>query len=218
MELPMKFTKTSIISISVLGLLLSGCVQADGTSNKTVIGAGTGAIIGGLLGKAVGDDEKKATRNGALLGGAVGALVGNELDKQEAELRSGLSGSGASIVNNGDRLVVTLPEAITFATGSSEVKSSLYNPLAQIAASLNNYPNTIAQIVGHTDNVGSNGYNQALSERRAGAVASILKNAGTASSRVSIVGRGESAPIASNGDAAGRQANRRVEINIIPVQ
>ncbi len=210
--------KTTIISLSATAILLSGCVQEDGTRNNVAIGAGAGAALGGVIGNVIGDDKAKSTRNGAIIGGLVGAVVGNELEKQEAELRNNLSGTGASIVNTGDRLVVTLPEAITFATASAEVKSSLYSPLAEIATSLNNYPNTIAQIVGHTDNVGDASYNQALSERRANAVANILKNSGTPSSRVTVLGQGENTPIASNDTEAGRQANRRVEINIIPVQ
>ena len=210
--------KTKIITLSATAILLSGCVQEDGTRNNLALGAGAGAAIGGVIGNVIGDDKSKSTRNGALIGGVVGAIVGNELEKQENELRNNLNGTGASIVNTGDRLVVTLPEAITFPTGSSEVKSSLYGPLSQIARSLNSYPNTIAQVVGHTDNVGDASYNQGLSERRANAVANILKSSGTPASRVTVVGRGLNAPIASNSTAAGRQANRRVEINIIPVQ
>ena len=214
----MKLRNTAIIALSVSAMTLAGCMQEDGTRNNIVVGAGTGAAVGGILGRAVAKDKAAGTRNGAILGAVVGGVIGNELEKQEAELKAQMGGSGASIVNTGDRLVVTLPEAITFPTNGTDVKSSLYGPLATIAKSLNNYPNTIAQVVGHTDTVGDTYYNQNLSEQRARSVASLLVNGGVSSSRVTTVGRGETSPIASNDTEAGRQANRRVEINIIPTQ
>lgn len=207
-------------NLTTMAIFLSACTidTTSGAHDKALIGAGTGAAVGALIGNAVGDDKAKSTRNGALIGAVVGGIIGNDLDKQEAELRDGLSGSGASIVNTGDRLIVTLPEAITFPVNGTTVKSSLQAPLAQISRSLNAYPKTIAQVVGHTDNAGTSSYNQMLSESRARAVANILIGAGTPSSRVSVVGRGEQSPVASNATDAGRQANRRVEINIVPTQ
>ncbi|MCL4169596.1 UNVERIFIED_CONTAM: hypothetical protein GTU68_028524, partial [Idotea baltica] len=132
--------------------------------------------------------------------------------------RTDLAGSGAQIVNQGDRLVVVLPEAITFETNSTSIKSSLLSPLAEISTSMNKYPNTVIQVLGHTDSVGSADYNLGLSQRRASAVASVLISGGVSSQRVTTVGMGETAPIASNDTEAGRQANRRVEINIFPTQ
>ncbi|MEK6248756.1 MAG: OmpA family protein, partial [Planctomycetales bacterium] len=107
------------------------------------------------------------------------------------------------------------PEAITFATNSAVVKFSAVNDLNTLARSMNTYPRTTIEVVGHTDNTGTSAYNQALSEQRARSVRGILINTVTPS-RVVAYGVGESRPAATNSTSAGRQANRRVEIFITP--
>lgn len=212
------FGKVGLIT-SVAAMALSGCMDPDGTYNKIGNSAMIGTAVGGLVGRRLADDEDKArgTMIGAAVGGALGGAVGYQLEQQERELRASSVGrSGASIVNTGDRLVVTLPEAITFPVNGTAVKPSLMQPLADLARSINNYPNTFAQIVGHTDSTGSNAYNMDLSNRRAASVASHLTGNGVPYNRVNTVGMGEDYPIASNSTDAGRQQNRRVEINIIP--
>lgn len=235
----MKLNSILALTASFSVLVLAGCMDEDGTYNQTVTGASVGTAVGAAAGAALqnynndkncedlDDDEEKSCRAnnntaGAAVGGAIGGMVGGaigaQLEQQENELNSALSGSGATITNLGDRLVVTLPEAITFPVDGSDVKASLYGPLADLAKSANRYPNEIVQVVGHTDNTGSDSYNQALSERRAASVAAILRSNGLASTRIQTIGMGESAPIASNDTESGRQQNRRVEINLIPVQ
>lgn len=227
----MKFSKILPLSVSAAVLVLAGCMEDDGTYDQTR----TGALIGAAAGTAIGtgitrvtqcdeeDDDCDASdyAPGAIIGGAagtaVGTAIGYTLEQQEDELRQDLSGSGAVITNLGDRLVVTLPEAITFDVDSSVVKGSLMGPLQALANNINDYPGTAIQVVGHTDSTASDSYNQALSERRANAVATILRQDGVPSTRLQVLGMGESAPIASNDTESGRQQNRRVEINIIPV-
>lgn len=193
---------------------LTACVEPG---EKTRQGAATGAAIGALAGIALGSgDRKDDIIKGAVVGGLVGGAIGNQLDAQEAALRGSIGDSGALIVNTGNELIVTLPEAITFETDSTYVRPSIRTTLGKLADNLNQYPDTTVDIIGHTDNVGAESYNQNLSARRASAVSSILTNSGVAPSRIRAYGRGERDPIATNETASGRAQNRRVEIVIIP--
>lgn len=204
-----------LVAATVAMFALGACTNVDGTQNQT----GTGAIIGGLTGAAAGQiigGDTRGTVIGGVIGAGIGAAIGNQLDTQERELRQSLAGTSAGIVNTGDRLIVTLPEAITFDFGSAVVHQNFRPSLAAVSRSLQNYPNTTVRVVGHTDNVGTLAVNQQLSEQRALAVAQILVNTGTPSTRVRYQGRAYHEPIASNSTSAGRAANRRVEIIITP--
>jgi outer membrane protein OmpA-like peptidoglycan-associated protein len=182
--------------------------------SQAAIGAGIGAVAGLLLG-----DTAQERRNGALVGAAIGAGIGGvngaALDRQEAELRQQL-GSNARIVNTGSQLVVTLPQDILFATGDATLTGGLRNDLNALAYSINNFPNTTVNVIGHADNTGGAAFNQDLSARRAQSVSSALISSGVSPSRIRSIGRGEDAPIASNLTAEGRAQNRRVEITITP--
>ncbi len=207
------FVRMGVVVLSG-SLVLAACTNPDGTTNNTNTGVGIGAVLGGLIGNSVSNDAT-GTIVGAAIGGAIGGAIGADLDKQERELRAAL-GNDVGIVNTGSQLIVSLPEAITFATDSAVVKASVLDDLAKLATSMNQYPNTRIEVVGHTDNTGTVAYNQALSEQRARAVRGILASDGVDGTRIIARGVGETQPIASNGTAAGRQANRRVEIYIIP--
>lgn len=182
--------------------------------NGALIGAGAGAVIGALS-KGDGNRDKGALR-GAIIGGALGAGAGALLDRQERDLRASLGNDNVTINNTGDRLVVTLPQDILFATGSSAVRPDLQRDLGAVASNLQAYPDSTIQIVGHTDSDGEAGFNQQLSEGRASAVASVLINNGVSPSRIQSFGRGESQPVASNLNPQGKAQNRRVEIVILP--
>lgn len=211
----MRLAKPALIVAMATSLVACNSTEFD--SNKNAIGGGAlGAVAGSLLGGVVASDKQRGQRLGAILGGAAGMALGARLDEQERALRADIGGDGAIIDNNGRELIVTLPEAITFDTGSAVVKSRFQGPLARLAANINNYPNTIITVVGHTDDRGTPEFNQRLSENRAGAVAGVLINNGVSPSRISARGDGEFSPIASNGSAAGRQQNRRVEVRITP--
>lgn len=200
-------------------LALSACTDPqyagiDRTNTKK--SAAIGAAVGGIFGAIVSDNKGGGAIRGAAVGAGIGALVGNELDKQEADLRRDLNNKDVQITNTGDRLIVTLPQDILFATDSSFVRNDLQRDLRAIAGNLQAYPNSTIQILGHTDNVGDAAYNQDLSLRRAEAVADVLLNAGVPFGRVNTMGRGENQPIASNLTPEGRAQNRRVEIVILP--
>lgn len=219
----MSLMKLPLVLAAASTLAMTACqapIQGQGTQN-TQQGAVGGAVIGGLLGLAIdADDSNDRVRNaalGAALGAGLGAAGGNNLDRQEAELRSQL-GSNIGIINNGSSLVVTLPQDILFAVDSTALTGALQNDLVSVAASLNRYPDTTVNVIGHTDNTGAAAYNQDLSQRRAQAVSSVLINAGVAPQRIRSIGRGEDAPVASNLTPQGQQQNRRVEIIITPNQ
>lgn len=206
---------TSVAAAAILGLALAGCTYDNGTANRPATGALIGGATGAVLGQAIGHNPRSALIGG-VLGAAVGGAIGNDLANQEAELHQQLAGSGATVVNNGSDLRVILPEAITFPTDSAVVNAGFRGTLANVADSLRRHPNSSVRVVGHTDNVGTDAYNQQLSEQRALAVASILISDGTASTRVTFSGRSFHEPVASNTTAAGRAQNRRVEIIITP--
>lgn len=211
--------KTISVVVLTSAIALAGCTNSDGTNNNTGTGVGIGAALGGLLGRVVSGDSDKTqgTVIGGVVGGVIGGLIGADLDAQEAELRAQM-GNSVSIINTGNQLIVSLPEDITFAVNSAVVKSSLTSDLNTLASSMNNYPNTTIEVVGHTDNTGTAAYNQALSEQRARAVRGILVSGGVTSGRVIAYGVGETRPVATNSTVAGRQQNRRVEIFITPNQ
>lgn len=199
--------------------LVAACESTNPNNNQNrdqgaLIGAGVGALTGILTGDSV-DDRRRGAIIGAAIGATGGAVIGNQLDRQEEELRQSLGGN-VGIVNNGNNLTVTLPQDILFATNSTAVSGAAQNDLRTLANSMNQYPNTTVNVIGHTDNVGDAAFNLDLSQRRAQAVTSVLLNAGVSPARVRSIGRGEDAPVATNLDAAGRQQNRRVEIIITP--
>lgn len=210
-------SKSAIAALCGVSLLtLTACAemnQDDGyrnTRQSAAVGAGLGAITGAIIG-----GDAKGAAIGGVLGGIAGAAYGGYLDQQEAELRGSL-GDEVQIVNTGDRLIVTMPQDILFATDSATLRPDLTSDLRTVAASLNKYPQSTVQVIGHTDNTGDAGYNQQLSARRAQSVASVLIGSGVSSSRIQSFGRGEDQPRATNLTAEGRALNRRVEIVILP--
>ncbi|WP_299371329.1 OmpA family protein [uncultured Tateyamaria sp.] len=181
----------------------------ENRNRGAAIGAASGAVIGAVVG------DRNTALAGAVAGGLIGGAIGYDLDQQEAELRRDLN-SNVTITNTGDRLIVSFPEAILFASGSFAVRPGLSGDMGDLAGSLQRYPNSTVQIVGHTDSDGEAAFNQQLSERRANAVADVLMRQGVPFNRIQTFGRGESQPIATNLTPEGKAQNRRVEIVILP--
>lgn len=214
---------TSISILAGLSLIaVAGCTDPAqvGVDNNGYKKTQQGALIGGLVGAVTGAVASDDKAKGAIVGGAIGAVggaaIGNALDRQEAELRQQLNNDNIGITNTGDRLIVSMPQDILFAVDSYTVQPGLRADLMTVAQSLQSYPNSNVQVVGHTDNTGDAAYNQQLSERRANAVADVLMNGGVAFGRIQTYGRGEDQPVASNLTEEGRAQNRRVEIVILP--
>jgi len=213
----MQVFKSSIIVLAIASTGLAGCATPEGgIGDKTKGGAVMGGIIGAIVGANAGGNKKENVVFGTAIGATLGAVIGQELDRQEEALKNSIGGSGATITNTGAELVVTLPEAITFDTGSSVVRPDLLGDLNKLAANLNEFDQTTVDVLGHTDNVGEAGFNQQLSAQRADAVRILLINGGVAAGRLRAFGRGENEPKATNLTEEGRQQNRRVEIVIRP--
>jgi outer membrane protein OmpA-like peptidoglycan-associated protein len=206
-------------------LTMFGCMSIDPytgqqkTSN-TAKGAGIGALTGALIGVATASDEdrKKGALTGALAGGAIGGGAGYYMDRQEAALRARLEGTGVRVSRQGDNIQLIMPGNITFASGDSSIRGGFYETLNSVVLVLNEFNKTAIKISGHTDSTGSSDFNQSLSEGRAMSVKQYLLTQGVASGRVHSTGYGFRYPIASNDSAAGRQANRRVELELQPLQ
>lgn len=213
--------KTSMMLGAVALIGLAACepqpYDPNDPNRNTREGAIGGAIAGGIAGILLDQGGSKA--DGALIGAATGAVVGGaigqNLDRQARELRGSLD-SEIDVINTGDELIVRMPNDLVFDFDSDRVRPDLRQDLLVLARSLNKYPDTNVQIVGHTDNVGSFEYNRDLSLRRAQSVASIIRSGGVSSARLRTFGAGYDQPIASNRTPEGRAANRRVEITIRP--
>ena len=205
--------KTLIATTCCVALV--GCQTIQDNQN-TAIGAVAGAAIGAAAGTLVGGDDRRNALIGAGIGLLAGAAVGQYLDQQQRDLESSLAGTGAEVERQGDQLLVTMPSNITFATDSAQIQPQFYGALDNVAATFNKYPESYIDVIGHTDSRGSDAYNQQLSERRAGSVASYLTSRGVSQARLAAFGQGESQPVASNDTAEGRAANRRVELRITP--
>lgn len=194
---------------------LIGCETVQ-DNQRTAIGAGAGAAAGAALGTLVGGNDRRNALVGAGIGLLAGAAVGQYLDQQQRDLETSLAGTGAEVERQGDQLLVTMPSQVTFSTDSAQIQPQFYTALNDVAASLQQYPSSYIDIVGHTDSTGEAAYNQRLSESRARAVADYLISRGVNPARVAAYGQGESQPVASDATEAGRQANRRVEMLITP--
>lgn len=178
----------------------------------------SGALIGGLLGAAVDDDNRaRGLIVGAAGGALTGAAIGNYLDRQAADLQAAISSDDVIITNTGEELRVVMPEGILFAIDSANVQADLQSDIRALARNVLLYDQTTVDVVGHTDDTGSESYNLDLSTRRAAAVAGILLEEGVEPGRVRSFGRGELEPVATNATADGRRQNRRVEVIIRPI-
>jgi outer membrane protein OmpA-like peptidoglycan-associated protein len=138
-------------------------------------------------------------------------LAAASSEQQATELQRQIDVLQARPTDRG--LVLTLGDVL-FETGRSGLKMGATGNLNRLVAFLNEYPDRTALIEGYTDSVGSEDYNQGLSERRADSVKSYLVGEGIGTTRLSASGKGERDPVASNDSAAGRQQNRRVEVII----
>ncbi len=218
----MKRARNLVLLLAVATLPLSACVTDPETGkkkiSKTAIG-GIGGLVGGyLIGDLVGGKNDRTEKIlGAGIGAVAGAGAGYYMDQQEKKLREKTAGTGVDVIRDGDNLILDLPSDVTFPVNSYTVQPQFKQTLATVAETLKEYEKTYIDVLGHTDSTGSDAYNQTLSENRAKAVANVLMGNGVQQARIATKGYGESQPKASNADAAGRAANRRVEIRLVPV-
>ncbi len=219
---------TTLVLLLAFVASLFGCAT-NTTHDNTKKGAGIGALVGAAAGAIIGyqNDHSGGALRGALIGGAaggaLGAGAGAYMDKQQTEFEQQLAGERAQHQIEIERqqneiLKLTMNSEVSFDFNSDRIKSTFYSPLNKMADVMSRYPRTQIVIVGHTDSVGSEQYNQDLSHRRAIAVADYLVSRGVAAPRLGTEGRGELEPIATNDTNAGRAQNRRVEVFVVPDQ
>jgi outer membrane protein OmpA-like peptidoglycan-associated protein len=196
-------TKASV-ALPLLLVLVAGCATAG---RDTAIGAGAGGAAGAGVGYLVGG------KTGALIGLGVGALAGGSvglyLDKQRKDLEK-----VAEVKKTENGLLVQMKNDILFDSGSDALKSEGVVELNKMADILAKYSDDRVKIEGHTDSVGDAKHNQALSERRAHAVRTVLVSRGVQEKQIEVYGFGETKPVADNASAEGRAKNRRVELHI----
>jgi outer membrane protein OmpA-like peptidoglycan-associated protein len=214
------FKMKKFVLATLIAAALTGCA-ADDPNKRTKTGAAVGAAAGALLGYAV-DDGTGGVVAGAAVGALAGAGVGRYMDNQQREFEQALADEQArnelqiQQLEN-ETLKIDIASEVSFDFDSASLKSAFTPTLNKVADVLQRYPKTVIHVVGHTDSVGSESYNQRLSERRAQSVADYLASHGVERSRLYATGRGELEPRATNETEAGRQLNRRVELFVKPI-
>ncbi len=204
--------RTLRLTIAVVSTLSIGaCASLNKKESGAIIGATTGAAVGAAVGHANGSTAKGAII-GAAVGGAAGAVIGHQMDQQAKEIQQNIP--GAVVERVGEGLQVTFESGLLFDFDSDVLRAEARKNLTTFAQSLDKYPNTDVLVVGHTDNKGTDDYNQSLSARRAGAAENYLVSQGVVRTRMRSTGRGEAEPVATNDTDAGRQQNRRVEVAV----
>ena len=218
----MRTSRALVASLAAVSLVsLSACVTDPNTGEKkisrTVLGSVGGAVAGGLLGGVIGGKTGRII--GAGVGGVAGGVVGYKMDQQIKELKEQTAGSGIDVseTDNGQAILVNLPDGVTFATGSYSISPTFQATLDKVAQSLRDYPNSLVDVYGHTDTVGTTASNQRLSEERARAVTNYLIGRGVSSTRIRWQGFGETQLKVATNDGVNEPLNRRVEIKIVPI-
>ena len=206
--------KRTLISLSIISLLAASCSSTRKMSNQdkgVAIGAGSGAVIGGVIGRATGNTALGAII-GAGVGGVTGGVIGHHMDKQAEEIKRDVP--GVKVERVGEGIVVEFGESVLFAKAQSDLSAQSYRSLDKLVTILSKYPDTDLEIDGHTDNTGTDGFNQALSEKRANAVSQYLLAHNIPNARIKTIGYGEKLPKYTNDTETGRAGNRRVEFQI----
>jgi outer membrane protein OmpA-like peptidoglycan-associated protein len=212
--------RPALILITAGAVLLGGCTQPDDPNQRAKTGAAIGAIAGAVLGHQM--DGSSGKWVGAAVGALAGAGVGHYMDNQQQAFEQSLADEQAANQLEierlkDDTLKLTVDSEVSFDFNRAEIKPAFLGSLDKLAAVIMKYDRTVVHVVGHTDSVGSDAYNQELSERRARSVGDYLASRGVPDTRLRTEGRGEREPRATNATEAGRQLNRRVEIFVKPV-
>jgi len=208
-------------TLILTALLVTACASTDPNdpNAKAKRGAGVGAAAGAVVGAIIGN-QGGSNRTGAVVGAAagaaIGAAIGHKMDKQQEELKQI---PGVEVTRPAENeIAVRLTNDILFDFNSSALRPESRDTLRDLASNFRQYPDEEISVEGHTDNVGSDEYNQRLSEQRAYSVRDYLVDQGVASQHLTAVGFGKLRPKESNETPEGRQLNRRVEIHIRSTQ
>lgn len=221
----MKSFGNVLVSAATLVTLATGCDTVKRTSHQdkgVVVGAASGAVIGGVLGNNVGKGNNTALGAiiGAAVGGVAGGIIGNKMDRQAEKIKTEIP--GAKVERVGEGIDVTFDEnnpdgskaGVYFQTNKYDITPNSRLALEKLQKIFAEYPETNILVEGHTDDVGTDSYNMTLSQKRATAVTDFLKSAGVSSSRIITKWYGESQPKVANDSEANRALNRRVQFVI----
>ncbi len=201
------FTRGALATATAAALLLTGCANMSETQRNSAIGAGVGAVAGGLIGNST----------GAVVGAGVGALGGyawsRYMENKREQMQQATAGTGVQVTQTADnQLKLNVPNDISFATNSAALEPRLRPILDQFAQGLGQQPGMQVMVMGYTDSTGNDAINNPLSLARANSVRDYLAGRGVNASIIRTEGRGAHDPVASNATEAGRAQNRRVEI------
>jgi len=215
--------KQSSVVLLAAALALGGCANMNEVQRGTASGAGIGAGVGAILGAATGGGGGRRAATGAAAGGAAGAVIGNiwssRMEQQKRAMEQATQGTGVQVTQTPDnRLKLDIPSDISFDTNKSDIKPDFRPILDKFAESLVENPYASVNIIGHTDNTGSDAINDPLSLNRAAHVRDYLVARGVASNRVNVAGHGSHEPLVANDTPADRARNRRVEIFVAEQQ
>ncbi len=203
-----------VLVFALIGLIIFGTLSCSSWSRKqkgAVIGAAAGGALGGVIGKQAGNTAVGAIL-GAAVGGAAGAWIGSYMDKQAAEIERDID--GAKVERVGEGIKITFDSGLLFEVDKAALNERSRSELADLAVILNKYEDTHILLEGHTDATGTEEHNLELSRARAQSVANYLEEVQVNPTRFTIMGYGESQPIATNDTVEGRRVNRRVEVAI----
>jgi len=207
----MKKIRSGLIMLLSAAFILTGCASWNKTQKGAVVGTAAGGAMGAVIGRASGNTALGAII-GAAVGGGAGAIIGHQMDKQAEEIAKTVP--DAKVERVGEGIVVEFSSNVLFAFDRSNLSDDAKINLDKLVKVLNSYPDTNIEVQGHTDSKGSESYNQALSERRAGTVSGYLSGKNISAGRLTIKGFGETIPKYDNATADGRTQNRRVEFLI----
>jgi outer membrane protein OmpA-like peptidoglycan-associated protein len=204
----MSITRKAVPLILASGLL-TGCAGIQKTDWPTC------AAVGGVTGAALGAIESSEWAGGGALVGAGMAAAYCWVHGAEEQVAVVEETVVEEVVTPEPAEPVRVELDVKFDFDKSVVKEESQGDIKSLADFMSQYPSTSTVVEGHTDSVGTDAYNQGLSERRANAVRDVLVNQyGVGGDRVSSVGYGESRPVADNSTSDGRAINRRVEAEV----
>ncbi|MCK9279380.1 MAG: OmpA family protein [Melioribacteraceae bacterium] len=199
-----------VVAVVVVPMIFTGC-NASNAVKGGAIGGAAGGVVGGVIGKQFGNTTIGAIA-GAALGGTAGVLIGKHMDKQAEEMKKEVE--NAQIERVGEGIKVVFDSGILFKTNAYALEPNAKENVSELAQILKKYPDSNIMVVGYTDSDGPEDFNKTLSEKRASSVADYAIMNGVSSSRINVVGLGETEFVATNETDAGKRQNRRVEIAI----
>lgn len=223
-----------LMALMCVALISSGCASMSERQKGFMKGAAVGAVIGGGSGAAIGSGVDDSNRDsgavigiaaGAIVGGIVGAMLAKEPAAPEPECKKPEPPKPASPPPPPAPAPKPAPapapvkekvvlRGINFDLDKANIKPEFVPVLEEGAKILKSHSGVKVEIQGHTCALGTDQYNQKLSEKRAKSVNDFLVSNGVDSKRLNTVGYGESKPIADNNTDAGRRMNRRVEFSV----